>query len=383
MPETWVATSFGALDIRDHPLFAGSGLEIMLLPTQPSVPIDLQGEPAALWRALAESPVPDADLSPSQQDLVREFARFGFASSDPSDPARTTAIPAPWLSSPLHELVYSMVTHIAREAGVEIVFIKGPALYKQGLREHEHSGDVDLWADPNAVGVLCDALTTWGWTRIKTVFDGLPLNHSISMEPTGWGCEIDIHFSFPGVGLSSAGAFALLRENSVPISFAGTRSRVPAMPVHAVISALHQVRPLPSRSPSRETQDAAARILSGIGPAAIEASQALRADGALAPVLELAFPTDFSGPTSKIPLNWHWRNQGNTFAAYLIALRLVPRGDRFRYLRQLLWPSREYMRARDDTAGTSSQSVTGARYRRLTSAIKRALSDTHHRHRRT
>ena len=43
------------------------------------------------------------------------------------------------------------VARVAASRGIRCVFTKGPALRLQGLRDREHSGDVDLWCDPARV----------------------------------------------------------------------------------------------------------------------------------------------------------------------------------------------------------------------------------------
>lgn len=372
MPETWVATSFGALDVKHLPSPADSGAECLILPAQPAEPIGLRGEAAALWRHLTESAVTDSDLSTRQRILVREFENFGLAARDPDHRARTTSVPRPWLTSALHELIYSLVANIASEADVGVVFIKGPTLHRQGLRERAHSGDVDVWAKRAGISTLRDELIKWGWSTAPTLMDGLPPSHSVTMRPTSWGCEIDLHYDFPGIGISGDEAFAVLRQLSEPLTFAGTPARVPAAQAHAVISALHAVRPRPGQQVPSALTGQATEFLHRVGAGAMSVARQLRADAALSPILAAVFPGEFTPPKYDVPTNWQWRTQPTRFRSYVMMLRLIPSTRRPRWLFRVIWPSREYAFAWAEAANVQSRTAFGVRWRRLLRGMRRA-----------
>lgn len=371
MPDTWVATSFGALDVRNSPI-ADCGAEILLLPTDPSEPIGLQGDVAAMWRRLTEGSVRDGALSATQQKLVREFEAFGCASRDSHHPARTTSVPRPWLRSPFHELIYSLVAHLARKADVGVVFIKGPALHVQGLRRREHSGDVDAWVDPDGIGLLCESLRRWGWSPMPTIMAGLAPSHSIALRPASWGCEIDLHYDFPGVAGPRKQSFAALCELRQSLTFAGTSVSVPAPAAHAVISALHTTRPQVGHRLHPALESRAAEAIRVAGPRTIAAARRLRADAALSPVLAAEFPEQFTAPEYEVPLNWRWRTQPTRFRSYFMMLRLVPASKRASWLFRAVWPMREYALTWAQTVDGRSRSAFDARCRRLLRGIRRS-----------
>lgn len=89
---TWVATSYGALDISKLTSAAEAGIDCMVLPTRPSEPIGLKDHAGALWRRLVAGPVPDSDLSPEQRTMVREFEEHGLASTNPCHLTRKTTL---------------------------------------------------------------------------------------------------------------------------------------------------------------------------------------------------------------------------------------------------------------------------------------------------
>jgi hypothetical protein len=381
LPDIWVATSYGALDIRDLAFTAGTSIEFMLVPTQPSEPIGLQGDVAQLWRRLVAEPVPEADLSADQKTLVREFEEAGIASRDPHHPARTISVPQPWLSSPLHELVYSLVAYVAREVRVEVVFIKGPALHRQGLREREHSGDVDVWVDPDGIEKLRDSLSKWGWNVVPTLWGGHPPSHSMALRPETWGCEIDLHHDFPGIDISGKEAFALLREQGEQLDFAGTVVTVPVRAAHALIFALHITRPQAGRPTPRLPEDLVAKSLRHAGTGALGLARRLRADAALAPVLGAAFPLEFEAPGYDAPLNWRWRAQPSLIQSYAMALRMVPAAERPRVLFRLVWPEKAIAFAVDNAVEGRPRTAFGARCHRLLRILRQVITDAEpHRH---
>lgn len=376
MHDSWVATSYGALDIRQLPSAADSGIECMLLPILPaSEPIGLQGEVAALWRRLVASPVTGGELQDEQLALVREFETFGLATRDLHHPARTTAVSTPWLSSPLHELVYALVANLAKASGVRVVFIKGPVLHLQGIRKREHSGDVDLWVDPDGVATLRDGLVEWGWTVLPSVWQGPPLNHSVALRPEGWGCEVDIHFDLPGIARPGSETFQLLRQLSEPVTFASTTVAVPSAPAHSVIYALHTLRPRVAQARPAALDAEVANTLRLVGTSVVGAAQRLRADAALAPALAAAFPDEFNAPGYEPPLNWRWRLQPTRIRGYLMLLGGMPLVDQVRFLLRLAWPERDASLAADVARDGRAHSVFGARVRRLLRGIRKSLAD--------
>lgn len=122
----WCAVSYGALDLRGTPSGDASGAELAVTPIYPGEPVTLLGAPAALWRRLVDGPVPDEDLTADERELVGEFEEYGIASRGPNAQHAVLRVDPPWLSSPIHELVYALVANIAADQDFAVLFIKGP-----------------------------------------------------------------------------------------------------------------------------------------------------------------------------------------------------------------------------------------------------------------
>lgn len=366
---SWVAVAYGALDSSTLRLNTRSHVELILMPTTPSEPIGMAGPPAALWRRLVyEGPLLDAGLSSDDKQLVREFSEFGLASSDEKNNARISQLEGPWFSSPFHELVVALVASIARDNDIAILSIKGPMLHKQGFRMREHSGDVDLFAEPARVEDLADLLTEWGWDLWPDVWRGTTVNHSVTLQPTSWGCEVDIHRRMPGCAIDDETSFRILTEVVEMTRFAGVSVPTPTLGAHAVIHSLHQVRPSWGTLPSNHVLDECKEELVRDGQEALGIAMSLRATEALREPLQRAFP-GVSLPEDQLPSNWRWRQHSNRVRGYLAALRLAPLRKRPLVLLRLLWPKQSEVTATNRRAGQDVEGALRARWVRMRRAL--------------
>lgn len=370
MTDAWVAVSYGALDVHgwgDAP----TGVDIMLLPVYPvDEPIGLVGQPAALWHRLINDPVNDSELSVREREIVREFEIVGMASRKLDHAARLRKLPRPWLSSPQHELVYSLLGNVARANGIDAVFIKGPMLRKQGLRTREHSGDVDIWVDPKQILRLAKLVQRWGWSEHQGLWTGIPTAHSITLQRGSWGCEIDLHRHFPGFAMEELPLFILMAQQTEPATFAGTAVKVPEKGVHALVQALHIARPtMAGWKSERSFSDAVASLVAG-GTSAHQFAVEARALAALSEVAAHAWPELPCRVPYAAPKNWTWRERTTTAGKLRSAFSMVPCRYRALYVRRILWPAAEEVKMSDLRAGNAGQSGIRARFRRLIRSLK-------------
>lgn len=365
---SWVAVAYGALDVsRFSSDWADA--ELLVVSTLPSDPIGLLGEPAVLWRRLVSGPVPEESLSRGERQMVEEFADFGIASTDLGDSARIHTIEAPWLESPMHELVNSLVARVAKQESIVAIFIKGPAVRLQGLRERRHSGDVDVWVAPQQIEKLERALAPWGWNAAPEPWSHGLINHSVTLCPGEWGCEIDLHRQFPGVGVDDEEAFSLLLNHCEELEFAGVPLRIPNTAAQAGIAALHLCRPEIGQKLPAFKRTQAIEVLRSGGDASVQFLETIGATTVLDSVIRESFPGISFAVGKRIPLNWLWRQQPDAIRAYATALRSVPKARRAGVLWRLVWPDREAALASDRQAGGSAQNALLARMRRISRGL--------------
>ncbi|WP_313811143.1 nucleotidyltransferase family protein [Glutamicibacter sp.] len=372
----WVATANGALDLTELSE-NNSGAEIMLLSTIPSEPLGLAGQPASLWRRLVtEGPLHTKSLTDDELQLINEFESAGIASSRTDSPWRQRSIPKPWLSSPFHELIHSLIARVAAANNVRVIFIKGPILHQQGLRTREHSGDVDVWVDPSQIKRFASLLEVWGWELVPGFWGDLPTYHSLTLAPTTWGCEIDLHRHMPGCSLADSDVFNILINETSTVEFAGVDVIAPNRVANAVISALHFTRPHPTPNP-QSSEDNAVRVLDLVGVETLAFSDSIRSTAALAPAFQRAFPDTELKIGYLPPLNWRYRAEGNPIKRTFLASRSVKASEWPRFISRLVWPEDTVAMRFDKLHGGRSRTPLQARMNRFRYAVLATFSSKH------
>ncbi|WP_058625090.1 nucleotidyltransferase family protein [Microbacterium testaceum] len=369
----WFAIAYGALDVEGSALFE-RGAEVLLVPAVPGDVLCLVGEGAALWRRLIDSaPVQEDAVSAAERVILSEMAQAGIVTRDATHPARVTQLAPPVLSSPLHELVYALTAQVAAEHGIRCVFTKGPALMLQGLREREHSGDVDVWCDPARWDDLAEALEPWGWAREPDAWRGTAVHHTATMRPERWGCEIDIHRRFPGLTIDDAAAFEIVLRDAEPLRFGAVDILVPRVSTHAVLAAIHAVRPVIGAGPrTRDISDGAARLLAR-APDTLERARELGAVVALRDELApLAAPGSLDADEGT-PRDWAWRAESSRVRAYWVAMRGLSWIVRARLVIRFVWPPDDIALASAHSAGDPTDDPTRARWSRLRRGVREWL----------
>ncbi|MDD0857185.1 nucleotidyltransferase family protein [Arthrobacter alpinus] len=140
-------------------------------------------------------------------------------------------------------LLHAQLAFLARENGLRCLFIKGPAVFAQGLREPRQSSDVDIWLEQEAINKLAGDLYKLGWKNRPTDPYASPFSsHSLTLYSPNWPCDIDIHSRIPGMEASSQDAFESVwvgRENHI---MAGIPLSIPSTEASRLILALHSLR---------------------------------------------------------------------------------------------------------------------------------------------
>lgn len=365
---SWTAVAFGALDLRGTEL-EEQGFELVVVPVHPASPVFLMGAGAEVWRTLASDGASGLDSDPEVEGILTTLEEMGVASRDPRHPARIQELGRPWLTSPLHELVYALIARVAAQHSIDVFFIKGPTLHAQGLRDREHSGDVDCWVRPGDDLRLAQAMREWGWTPLLSPFTGTGVTHSLTLAAGEWGCAIDAHTRYPGIDVDRSEAFDAVLAESEPRVFAGTVCATPRRAVHGIIAALHSVRPFIGTPAGEPHFQEAASVLVTAGPETVEMAERLNAVYALEAPLQRAFPDlDLAYPDARPPADWAWRLTGSAPHRHLRALRTVPLRQRPAVLGRLIWPSSEVLRTAGEEPGASWATRSLSRVRRVLSA---------------
>jgi len=197
-------------------------------------------------------------------------------------------------------------------------------LHRQGLREQAHSGDVDLWVEPGRQHKLAESLRPWGWAIVPFDF-AEEMYHSMTLEPDDWGCEIDVHYRFPGVGVTPADAFRALIEERGHATFAGVSCAVPSVGASAVIYALHCLRPDPKVTITEMSHLDSQRALRIGGADALRFAERWQSLSVLGPEFSAAVP-EIALPhyPSDVPSDWARRRATSVALYHIAVIRSLP-----------------------------------------------------------
>lgn len=345
---------------------AADGVELVVIPADGQDPLFLLAEGAAAWRDLVAEPVPSGSADIAGTEILEQFADMGIASRAMRSSARFSHLDKPWLVSPLTELVYALLAKVAAEHDIDIVFIKGPTLHAQGLRAKEHSGDVDCWVRRADVQRLTDAMRAWGWAPHYLPLSGTAMAHALTLQAGAWGCDIDVHSHFPGIGVDPDIGLEILIKDSEERVFAGISARTPSREMHAVIEALHLLRPYRGHPPAPARIDAARKVLRAAGDQVIDAAERLGAEYVLGPHIEASFPESAGRfRDAQEPEDWAWRQEPYGARRLVRALRFVPWRQRGLVLRRLVWPPSNEMRIAHRIPDESAWGLARRRIRRI------------------
>ncbi len=157
------------------------------------------------------------------------------------------------------QFTHATLQTLAEEAGVDLLHIKGPAVHEQlldreQLRETEKAGsasppiprpsiDADVLVRPSHLGRLGKALRRNGWATEYRFEDDSPFEHASAMHHPVLA-PVDVHRSFPGIGLEREAAFERLWIDRRATLIAGYACSVPSLAGQRLMLLLNAARGL-------------------------------------------------------------------------------------------------------------------------------------------
>jgi Uncharacterised nucleotidyltransferase len=229
-------------------------------------------------------------------------------------------------------LLHGVVDEVARRRGVRVLFIKGPTLTQQGLRDAHPSVDVDVLVDPARVADLRHGLEELGWAiRVpSTSAQVLPM-HSVTYAHPLWPCEIDVHDRFPGFLADPQTTFETLWCHRTTAHVAGREMSCPRPAAHAAIAALHALRDADSATSQHQLSRLIDVLTSTFDDAQraelVAVARRAGAEGTLWPVLRALGVADDGSPATPHDLtDWRIRtaSTGVRSIGWVLELRRTP-----------------------------------------------------------
>ncbi|MCP2366950.1 hypothetical protein BCL57_001104 [Agromyces flavus] len=141
---------------------------------------------------------------------------------------------------------------------VDLLHIKGDAVEVAVRPPTSPGSDVDVLVRPEHASALDRVLRDLGWSVYSTYLGGSPFGHAQTYHHDTWGF-LDVHRSFPGIGLAPSPAFERLWATRRTIEFASVRCSVPSLPAQAVIVILNAARARRPLEPDGAWNDAGPR----------------------------------------------------------------------------------------------------------------------------
>lgn len=272
-------------------------------------------------------------------------------------------------------LATALCAHVARRAGVRVLFIKGPVAELQGLRARHASVDVDLLVEPSGAEHFVKGLRELGW-HDRPGYRALPLagGHATTLIHNEWPCDIDVHFRWPGFGASTSAVFDTLWGRRERVQIAGHPIDAPSRTDGMLVLALHALRGDRTHGGTRAYRQLVGRAHTAfderertmVRDAAFELGAAAMA----APFLhELGFaaPTEIDSDEAVL---WRIRAHASGGTAdWLIELRRTPWWRRPKVLVEAVFPSPTRLRMLHPEIGPNARDVLAAWWRRLRKGI--------------
>ncbi|WP_210649306.1 nucleotidyltransferase family protein [Nocardioides sp. SYSU D00065] len=138
-------------------------------------------------------------------------------------------------------LAHAVVQKLAEDRGIDLLHLKGPAVLP-GLRaEGRQSSDVDVLVRPSHLPRLVTALESVGFEQRTDFATGSVFAHAANWWHDDWGW-VDVHTSWPGVGVDAEVAFDVFARTRVQVPIAHWDCPVPDRTAQRLILVLHAAR---------------------------------------------------------------------------------------------------------------------------------------------
>lgn len=246
-------------------------------------------------------------------------------------------------------LATALVDHVAASAGLQVLFIKGPAATMMGLRENHVSADVDVLVRREDLDEMVELLGARGWLQRPS--GGAVVRqylHSRTLYHPQWNCDIDVHDRFPGMEAPPNGAFDTLWRDRQHLVMAARSVPVPSITAAVIFQALHSLRAMDDSRHQREYSGLLQRVDVSMHQDIAALSVELQATAALNPLLDDLGIAEL--PVRRGTISEEWRHRTSVQGvgtAYLVALIESPWRAKPWVLARAVWPSRQILRQRD------------------------------------
>jgi hypothetical protein len=151
-------------------------------------------------------------------------------------------------------MAHAAAQHLADEAGLAMLHVKGPALDPLLRHPGRTSSDADVLLRPDDAEAFVTLLCRRGWVLQTSFAANSSFEHAAALRHDHWGA-LDVHRWFPGPTLRPDDLFDHLWVHRSATLVGGRRCAVPSVPAQALLVVLHAAR---ASNPARARLDVAA-----------------------------------------------------------------------------------------------------------------------------
>jgi len=269
--------------------------------------------------------------------------------------------------------------HIAQQAGIRVLVIKGPLAAERGLREPRVSRDVDLLVDPDRFDDLLAAFDQYGWKpRPSADFPILLDLHSRTLVHPKWNCDIDVHHYWPGFLGDPKDVFEQVWRRRQTMTIADVAVQTTGMADSVLVLALHSLREAGHTPASNRKMLDYEYLLAQVGQdgalreAVLAAAVDTDAIQTARPMLTaLGFTIDEErNPSEQLRrwnLNVHARHR---MTGWVLQLREVPLWQKPGVILRAVFPTAAELRAIDPMIGAGGMALIAGWWRRFARGVQ-------------
>lgn len=245
------------------------------------------------------------------------------------------------------DLAQALVDHVAAEAQIRVLALKGATLEHHGLRRPRTSSDADVLVAPGSGAELERLLARSGWqVRYERDVPAILPRHSTTLLHPRWPIDLDLHWYFPGLHADPEEAFETLWRHREAIVLAGREVTCLDLPASALVAAVHCARYPRSAPHQHELAQIEARLAAETDGAAAVAALAreTRAVSVLRTLLrdlgQDPGPDDLSADERETWRRYTATHEWGSTGAWLQALSSGTVRQRLGTVGSALWPDR-------------------------------------------
>lgn len=262
-------------------------------------------------------------------------------------------------------LIHAQLSHIAREHGIRVLFIKGPGAVAQNLRPNKRSSDADIWVEQDRVANLITLMQEKGWIERPSDPFATPFqSHAITLYHASWPCDIDVHLCIPGMEADPRTCFEAYWQDRTVVEMASVPVSIPSRNGSIIVLALNSLRSLDCPRSVEEYQNLLERTIDN-PEVLLQLARTTNSLAALRPYLQTKMTETSKFDWPKPSQKWLFLSNGQSDAQRRLSLLLqTPLSKKPAAIVRALFPAKNTLLIRNIHQDTSTAGLAKAQMKR-------------------